>query len=129
MNVPKQAESALDTIASQGVLGSLCVLLMVALFVTVKALLKAKDDRVHDQKLMTETISRHNEVAKDLAIEMNKSASHMLVEQNRSMDSLKSTLSSQDRSLEGLKISINGLQQEHVHLKASLGNLKCSGRS
>jgi hypothetical protein len=34
----------------QGILGVMCVLLMVALFFTVKALLKSKDDRITDQK-------------------------------------------------------------------------------
>ncbi len=132
MDIPgqKQTESALDTIASQGVLGSLCVLLMVALFVTVRALLKAKDDRIHDQRLMTDTISRHNDAAKDLAIEMNKSASHMLVEQNRSLDIVKNTLNTQDKTLESLRTTITGLTQEQIGLKASMVNLKCTnGRS
>lgn len=124
----KQAESALDTIAGQGVLGSLCVLLMVALFITVKTLLKAKDDRIQDQKLMTEALSRYTDTAKDLAIEMNKAAANMQIEQNRTLDSLKGTLASQDKALTELRGSIAGFQSEQVNLRMAISNIKCGGK-
>lgn len=124
----KQAESALDTIAGQGVLGSLCVLLMVALFITIKTLLKAKDDRIQDQKLMTEALSRYTDTAKDLAIEMNKAAANMQIEQNRTLDSLKGTLASQDKALTELRGSIAGFQSEQVNLRMAINNIKCGGK-
>lgn len=123
----KQTESALDTLAGQGVLGSLCVLLIVALFLSVKALLKAKDDRFSDQKLMTEALEKHNEAAKELAVEMNKAASNLVIEQTRSLDSLKNTLAAQERSLDDLTRTVQGVQQETIQLRVVASNFKCSG--
>jgi uncharacterized membrane protein YhiD involved in acid resistance len=123
----KQSEQALDTLAGQGILGSLCVLLIVALFVTIKALLKAKDDRFADQKLMTETLERHNQAAKELAVEMNKAASSLVVESTKNMDSMKNTLSAQERSMDDLARTITALQQEGMQLRVAVANFKCSG--
>lgn len=84
-----QAEGALDTLAGQGILGSLCVLLILALFFTVKALLKTKDDRVQDQKLMIESLLKVNEAAKTIALEVNKNSTelmHSLENQEKSFD-------------------------------------------
>lgn len=124
----KQTETALETIVGQGVLGSLTVILIVALFLTIKALLKSKDDRIQDQKLMSDALGRYAETAKELAIEMNKAASNMLVEQNRNLDHVKNTLSNQDRSLVELRGVIGGLQTEQTYLKHTIGNLKCGGK-
>ncbi len=123
----KQSEQALDTLAGQGILGSLCVLLIVALFVTIKALLKAKDDRFADQKLMTETLERHNQAAKELAVEMNKAASNLVVESTKNMDAMKNTLSAQERSMDDLARTISALQQESMQLRVVASNFKCSG--
>lgn len=123
----KQSEEALDTLAGQGILGSLCVLLIVALFVTIRALLKAKDDRFADQKLMTETLERHNQAAKELAVEMNKAASNLVVESTKNMDAMKNTLSAQERSMDDLARTISSLQQESMQLRVSAQNFKCSG--
>jgi hypothetical protein len=123
----KQTEGALDTLAGQGVLGSLCVLLIVALFLSVRALLKAKDDRFSDQKLMTEALEKHNEAAKELAVEMNKAASNLVIEQTRSIDSLRNTLAAQERSLDDHARTIQGVQQEIIQLRVVATNFKCSG--
>ncbi len=123
----KQSEQALDTLAGQGILGSLCVLLIVALFFTIKSLLKAKDDRFADQKLMTETLEKHNEAAKELAVEMNKAASNLVVESTKNMDAMKNTLSAQERSMDDLARVISGLQQEGMQLRVTAMNFKCSG--
>lgn len=124
----KQSEEALDTLAGQGILGSLCVLLIVALFVTIKALLKAKDDRFADQKLMTETLERHNQAAALLAVEMNKAASNLVVESTKNMDAMKNTLSAQERSMDDLARTISSLQQETMQFRVVAANFKCSGK-
>lgn len=116
----KQTENALDTLAGQGILGSLCVLLIIALFFTVKALLKAKDDRFADQKLMTETLEKHNEAAKDLAIELNKATSSMMVEQTKNLDILKNALTNQEDSFEDTADALHKLQEEVMELKLTI---------
>lgn len=123
----KQSEEALDTLVGQGILGSLCVLLIVALFFTMKALLKAKDDRFSDQKLMTEALEKHNEAAKELAIEMNKAASNLVVETTKNLDAMKNTLSAQERSMDDLSRTINSLTQENMQLRVMASNFKCNG--
>ncbi len=123
----KQTEGALDTLAGQGVLGSLCVLLIVALFLSVRALLKAKDDRFSDQKLMTEALEKHNEAAKELAVEMNKAASNLVIEQTRSLDTLRNTLAAQERSLDDHTRTVQVVQQELIQLRVVASNFKCSG--
>lgn len=124
----KQAEGALDTIAGQGILGSLCVLLILALFFSIKALLKAKDDRFSDQKLMTESLEKHNEAAKELAVEMNKAASNLVIESTKTMDLVKNTLAAQERSMDDLTRAIAALQQENIQLRVLASNFKCSSR-
>lgn len=123
----KQTESALDTLASQGVLGSLCVLLIVALFFTIKALLKAKDDRFTDQKQMSEILERHNEAAKELAIELNKSMADLVNQATKSMDQAQNALLRQENSLDDLTRAVTALQQETITLRVMSSNFKCSG--
>ena len=123
----KQTENALDTLAGQGILGSLCVLLIIALFWAIKSLLKAKDDRFNDQKLMTDALEKHNEAAKELAVEMHKAASNLVVEQTKSLDTLKNALSAQERSLDDLARTVTAVQQEAMHLRVMSSNFKCMG--
>jgi hypothetical protein len=56
----KQAEAALDNLAGQGILGSLCVLMIIALFFAVRAIMKAKDDRISDQRTMIDALQKLN---------------------------------------------------------------------
>jgi biopolymer transport protein ExbB/TolQ len=118
----KQAEGALDTLAGQGILGSFCVLLIIALFFTVKSLLKAKDDRFSDQKMMVEALQKHNEAAKDFAIEMSKSASNVVVEMTRIQDTLKNALNGQEKSFDGLQDSVKDFEREITRIGAKLGD-------
>jgi uncharacterized membrane protein YhiD involved in acid resistance len=121
----KQSEEALDNLAGQGILGSLCVLLIVALFVTLRALLKAKDDRFADQRMMTETLEKHNEAAKELAVEMNKAASNLVIESTKTLDSVKNTLSSQERAMDDVSRNVLSMQQESMQLRVAAQNFKC----
>ena len=88
----KQAEDALSTLASQGILGAICVLLAIALYVSIKGWLKTKDDRLADQKEMATVLKSSNEAAAKLAIESN-------------------------RSVDGAKSSVEALMKRHEDLK------------
>jgi uncharacterized membrane protein YhiD involved in acid resistance len=123
----KQTEGALDSLLGQGVLGSLCVLLIVALFWAIKSLLKAKDDRFADQKLMTEALEKHNEAAKELAVEMNKAASNLVIEQTRNLDLLKNVLAAQERSFDDLARTISEMKEESMELRVNAANFRCNG--
>lgn len=96
----KQAENALDTLVGQGVMGSYCVLLTIALFFAIRALLKAKDDRFADQKLMTESLQKMNELAKELALEMNRVASNLVIESTKTNDHVRTALNSQEKAMD-----------------------------
>lgn len=118
----KQAEGALDTLAGQGILGSLCVLLIVALFFTVKSLLKAKDDRLNDQKQMVEALQKHNEAAKELAIEMNKGANNLVVEMTRIQDTIKSSMGNQERAFDDVQDTVKDFERELMQWRLKMGD-------
>ena len=125
----KQAEDALTAIASQGILGTLCVLLIIALFYSIRGWLKAKDDRVNDQQIMTQALQGYNEEAKNLAIELNAHAATLATETAKSNEGLRSTLATaltgfqqeQSRTTNALTM----LQQEQVRLGSSF---RCEGK-
>lgn len=116
----KPTEDALSVIASHGILGALCVILIVALFITVRALFKEKDSRFTDQKTMSDTLKGLNDAARDLAIEMNQSASELTVEANRAQDSVKLALERQERSLKDVEEALQDLQREQMRLGISI---------
>jgi hypothetical protein len=92
----KPAESALGNIAEHGILGSICVLLIVAVFFTIRALLREKDRRFSDQQALLQVVEKHNEAVKDLAIEATKSQAELqnaLTNQVTSLDRLQTEFS------------------------------------
>lgn len=110
--VPGQqaAESALGNIAGQGILGSLCVLLMFALGWTLRGWLKEKDRRFSDQKALLDLAEKHNEAAKDLAVEAMRSQmelSNALTNQTTSLTNVEHRLSTQQSSLDTLTGAVN----------------------
>jgi len=109
----KPAEDALGNLAGQGILGSLCVLLIVALVFTIRALLKEKDRRFSDQKALLDVVERHNAAAKDLAIEATKSQtelSNTLTNQQTALTSVQTALAAQTPAMTGLTTAVNQLQ-------------------
>lgn len=117
----KPAEDALGTIAAQGILGAICVLLVVALVLAVRALLRSKDDRVTDQKAMTDALGKYNDAAKELAIQMKEHAANQTIEANKTQEGVRNTLASQEKSFIELRNSVANLQQEQVRLGATVG--------
>lgn len=116
----KQAEDALSNLAGQGILGSICVLLAVALFLTIRALLKSKDDRIVDQKAMGDALGKVNDGVKELAIEMKEHAMNQTIEANRTHDGVKTALGNQEKSFTELRNTVNGLQQEQARLATAV---------
>lgn len=116
----KPAEDALSKIAEQGVLGSIVVLLAVALFFTIKALLKSKDDRFADQKAMTEALTKVNEASKDLAIEMKEHAANQVIEFSKSQEATRAQLGTQEKAFGEFRTQLGTLQQEQARLVASM---------
>jgi hypothetical protein len=120
----KPAEDALTKIAEQGVLGAIVVLLAVALFFTIRALLKSKDDRFGDQKAMTEALTKVNEASKDLAIEMKEHAANQVIEFSKSQEATRNQLAAQEKSFGEMRTQLGGLQQEQARLVTSLASRK-----
>lgn len=106
----KPAEDALGNIAGQGILGSLCVILIVALVWVARALLKEKDKRFTDQKALLDLAEKHNEAAKVLAIEATKSQmelSNALTNQSSVLTHVQRTVTSQQTALDTLTATVN----------------------
>ena len=120
----KQAETALDNLAGQGILGSLCVIMIVALFFAVRAIMKAKDDRISDQRLMIESLQKVNDASKELAIEVNKSTVNMVAESSKNAEAIKTSIATQERSLTDLTQSIRDLREESLQLRVAVTDLR-----
>ena len=106
----KPAEDALGVIAGQGILGSLCVLLIVALGWALRGWLKEKDRRFTDQKALLDLAERHNEAAKELAVEATKSQmelSNTLANHTNALVHMEAKLNTQQSSLDNLSATVN----------------------
>ena len=105
----KQAEDALSNIAGQGILGSLCVLLIVALFFAIRGWLKSKDERLEDQKEMAKALK-----------DMNEASSRLAIESNRSGDGVKTVLEGLVKSNSELEDKVEDLEKQQVQLVAAM---------
>lgn len=93
----KQAEDALGNLITQGALGSICVLLIVALVITVRALLAEKDKRIADRDKFADSLSSLNTAAKELAGEALKTQKE-----------LQGVLATQTATLAGVQTAMTG---------------------
>jgi uncharacterized phage infection (PIP) family protein YhgE len=105
----KQAEDALSNIAGHGILGSLCALLIVALFFAIKGWLRSKDERLDDQKEMSKALTGVNEGASKLAIES-----------NRAVDTVKTSLDGLTKGVSKLEDKLEDLEKQQLQLVAAL---------
>lgn len=108
----KVAEDALSNVAREGVLGSIVVLLAVALFFAIRGWLKAKDDRLDAYKEM-------GQVLKD----MNKASIDLAVETNRMVDGVKQSLDGMTRQQQVLTEKVTDLEKEQAIFVAT-ANIK-----
>jgi uncharacterized phage infection (PIP) family protein YhgE len=111
-----------------GVWGAFVVLLILALvgvlgvlWKVVKALLKAKDDRLSDQKSMTATLSQLNLTLKDQAVESSALASRLSAETTTNNTQVKECAQQTGQKVEKLEASIVQLQQQQAILLVKLG--------
>jgi uncharacterized protein HemX len=106
----KPAEDALGNIAAQGILGSLCVVLIVVVGWTLRGWLKEKDKRFTDQKALLDTVKEHNKAATELAVQATKSQaelSNSLTNHTSSLTNVQHTLNTQQASLDNLSATVN----------------------
>lgn len=113
-------KGAYEYLLTQGVLGVMCVLLIVALIWSVKNLLKSKDDRVQDQAKYADALKGFNEAVRDLTIEMNKSANDTANDVLRSNEGLKISMATLEKSHEKLARDVDELKNEQVRLTANM---------
>lgn len=112
----KVAEDALSNIAREGILGSLVVLLVVALFFAIRGWLKAKDDRLDAHKEMGQALKDMNKASNDLAIET-----------NRMVDGVKIALEGLTKKQETLTDKVTDLEKEQAIFVAT-ANAKGGGK-
>lgn len=113
-------DSAWQLFLNQGVVGAVALLAIVALIWVTKALLKAKDDSISDQKKFAEVLQKTIENSKTLAVEINKSTSEASAEVVKTAEALKATVLSLEKTVDGLDKSIDNLKDEQVRLSAVL---------
>lgn len=110
-SITKVGEEASRSILEYGVLGALVILLAIALFLAIRALLKAKDDHLADKDRAKTAAMEQAAEAVALANETNRVAEALVDENSRSHESL-------DRKIDALATATPGINQAE-YLKAS----------
>jgi len=135
MILAAKAESVTDAFSyliGQGVLGVICVLLIIGLVYLykdwktaheklAKAETQAKADRAEDQRRMAEILSNITLSSSELAREStrsNDSVKAALDTQSSAFDRQERAFVEQARTLDGMKRSLDDLEREQVHLTA-----------
>lgn len=123
-------DTLLTELAKQGVLGIFCAILIAALYFVSKALLKAKDGAIEQQKAYTDALAAANEGTKTLLIEMKDFTSNTMVEQVKTQEALRNSLDNQKTELHELqgkidkvcelKPAVEQLRQEQTNLAAAV---------
>jgi hypothetical protein len=116
----KTVLSAYEMFLEKGITGAVAVLAIAALIWAVVKLLKAKDDRIQDQKLFVETLLKSNEGLKALTIETNKVASSAASEASVNSASLKQAMDAMGREQSALQGVVTQLRDEHIRLTAAI---------
>ena len=113
----KPAEDALNNIAGQGILGSLCVILIVALYFSLRAIFKEKDQRFNDQQALLALAEKYNDAAKELAVEATKNQAELanaLTNQCGTLTNVQHALATQQTALDNLSASVNRMDGRRV---------------
>lgn len=107
----KVGEAAGRSLLEYGVLGALVVLLAIALFLSIRALLKAKDDHLADKDTAKTAAMKQAAEAVALAAETNRIAEALTEENARAHDKI-------DRKIDALATATPGINQAE-YMKAS----------
>jgi len=113
----KQTESALGTVLEYGLLGAICVLLIVSLVYSIRGWLREKDNRREDLSQMATARENDNKALQALTIEMKEFAAQQQVEATRTQDGVKNTL-------EGQKDDLNDLKRAAEQETAKFGEMR-----
>jgi len=125
----QQAEDALGNLATKGVLGSLCVLLAIALFFAIRALLAEKDKRIADRDQFAGTLSNLNTAAKELAKEAlttQKELQNVLATQAATLSSVQTALMGNTAAVTSNTTAISTNSQTITNLAKDVGRLEGS---
>jgi regulatory protein YycI of two-component signal transduction system YycFG len=136
---PPGVSDAFNYLIGQGVLGVICVLLIVGIVFLyrdwkaaheklAKATEQHKVDRAEDQKRMVEALSKVTVSSSELAKESTRSNDMVkasLDTQALAFDRQDRTFSEQIRTMDGMKRSLDDLEREQVHL---LATIKANGK-
>lgn len=112
--------SAYEIFLEKGIAGAVAILAIAALIWAVVKLLKAKDDRIQDQKLFTEALIKTNEGVTALTIEANKVSTIAASEAALNSAALKRAIDTVAAKTDELKTTVTQLRDEHIRLTASL---------
>lgn len=117
-------DSAYKYLLTQGILGVVCLLLILALVWVSKNLLQSKDDRIADQKKYAEALHGINDAVKELTIEMHKAsgdtASSVLV----SNEATRIAVGTLEKTNDRVASALGELKNEQVRLGASVESLR-----
>lgn len=113
-------DSAYKYLLTQGVLGVMCIFLIVALIWLAKNLLQSKDDRIADQKKYADALHGINEAVKELTIEMHKSSSDTANSVVVSNEATRIAVGSLEKSNERVIGAVDDLVKEQVRLTAAM---------
>lgn len=119
-----QANSALSNIAEYGILGSFCVLLVIALFIATRGWLQEKDNRREDLSKMATAREKDNEALKALTIELKEHSTQLVLDARTSQDGMTNTLARQENAFDDLNRTVASLQNEQVKTSTAVENLK-----
>lgn len=117
---PVEAAQALDTILGQGVLGSICILLIIAVVFLTKALMKSNKDRISDLTTYANKIKEGNEAMYELVIETNKATAHTASEVLLSNRELSSKVGSLETSVQQANNTLGNLKDQQVRLEMTV---------
>lgn len=120
--------SAYEMFLEKGIVGAVAVLAVAALIWAIVKLLKAKDDRIHDQQLFAEALLKTNEGVKALTIEANKVATASASEASINSAALRRAIDNVTEETADLKTTVTQLRDEHIRLTASLNSPKPRAR-
>lgn len=117
---PAEASKAVDTILGQGVLGAICVLLIIAVVFLARALMKSNKDRITDLTTYANKIKEGNEAMYDLVIETNKATAHTASEVLLSNREVASKVGSLDTNIQQMNQTLGALKDQQVRLEVGL---------
>ena len=129
--VPGQqsAEDALTSLITQGTLGSICVLLIIALYLAIRALLAEKDKRIADRDKFADSLSALNMAAKELAgeaLKTQKELQGVLATQTATLSGVQNALTGNTAAVTGNTMAISTNSQTITNLAKEVGKLEGS---